>query len=108
MGSQSQHNHPPAQSNLPNQQGTTSSTTSGQRPNRLYALQSRQDQESSPDVVAGMFHVFHLHFYALLDPGSSLSLFTPYLHVYALLDPEDGYPGGFCHIFEKRDWFEHF
>ncbi|KAF3632004.1 hypothetical protein FXO38_26336 [Capsicum annuum] len=36
----------------PTQQGAASSTTSGQRPNKLYTLQSCQDQENSPDVVA--------------------------------------------------------
>ncbi|KAF3652469.1 putative uroporphyrinogen decarboxylase, chloroplastic-like [Capsicum annuum] len=37
-GSQGQYNRPPAQSNHLNQQGATSSATSGQRLNRLYAL----------------------------------------------------------------------
>lgn len=60
-------------SGRPTQQGTASSATSGQRPNRLYALQSRQDQENSPDVVTGTLQVFHLYVYALLDPGVSLS-----------------------------------
>ncbi|KAF3620109.1 hypothetical protein FXO37_33401 [Capsicum annuum] len=48
---QGQSNRSVAQSGCPNQQGATSSATTGQCPNRLYALQSREDQESSLDVV---------------------------------------------------------
>ncbi|KAF3650888.1 hypothetical protein FXO37_18261 [Capsicum annuum] len=39
------------QSGSPNQQSANSSAISGQRPNRLYALRSRQNQENPPDVV---------------------------------------------------------
>ncbi|KAH0692437.1 hypothetical protein KY285_019534 [Solanum tuberosum] len=35
----------------PTQQGNSSGTGGGQRQNRLYALQARQDHEDSPDVV---------------------------------------------------------
>ncbi|KAH0761174.1 hypothetical protein KY290_017247 [Solanum tuberosum] len=45
------------------QQGNFSSTGGGQRQNRLYALQARQDQEDSPDVF--------------IDPGATLSFVTP-------------------------------
>ncbi|KAF3671894.1 hypothetical protein FXO37_07780 [Capsicum annuum] len=50
-GPQGQQNHSTAQSGRPNLQGATSSSTSGQRPNRLYSLQTQQDQENSPYVV---------------------------------------------------------
>ncbi|KAF3682095.1 hypothetical protein FXO37_02530 [Capsicum annuum] len=40
-----------AQADRLNQQGITSSAASGQHPNRLYALQSRKDQESPPITV---------------------------------------------------------
>ncbi|KAH0720584.1 hypothetical protein KY290_005079 [Solanum tuberosum] len=36
----------------------------------FYALQTRGEQESSPDVVTGMLKLFHIDVYALLDPGS--------------------------------------
>ncbi|KAK4706937.1 hypothetical protein R3W88_033498 [Solanum pinnatisectum] len=38
--------------------------------NRLYAITSRQEQEHSPDIVAGMIQVFNFNVYALLDPGA--------------------------------------
>ncbi|KAH0633127.1 hypothetical protein KY284_035913 [Solanum tuberosum] len=40
-----------APAGCPTQQGSSSGTGGGQRQNRLYALQTRQDQEDSPDVV---------------------------------------------------------
>ncbi|KAH0633225.1 hypothetical protein KY284_036011 [Solanum tuberosum] len=49
----------------PTEQGNTSGTASGQRQNRFYALQARQDQEDSLDVVT--------------HPGASLSFVTPYI-----------------------------
>ncbi|XP_069154521.1 uncharacterized protein [Solanum lycopersicum] len=51
----------------------------GQCQNRLYALQTLQDQEGSPDVVTGTLRVFDLDVYALLDPGDNLSFITPYI-----------------------------
>ncbi|KAF3632101.1 hypothetical protein FXO38_26286 [Capsicum annuum] len=54
---QHQQNRSTAQTGRPNQQGATSSATSGQHPNRLYAFQSQQDQENSPDVVTGDFRI---------------------------------------------------
>ena len=46
------------------QQGNSSSTSSGQRQNRLYALKARQDKEGSPDIVTGTLRVFYLDVYA--------------------------------------------
>ncbi|KAF3617611.1 hypothetical protein FXO37_34562 [Capsicum annuum] len=68
--------------------GTAFSSISGQRPNRLYALQSRQDQENSPDVVTGTLQIFHLHVYALLEPRASLSSITPYIVVNFKVSPK--------------------
>ena len=45
--------------------------------NRLYALKSRGEQESSLDVVTGMLKVFSINVYAFLDPGATLSFLTP-------------------------------
>ncbi|KAF3651429.1 hypothetical protein FXO37_18005 [Capsicum annuum] len=56
-GLQGQQIHSAALFGRPNQQGATSSATSGQRPNRLYALYTRQDQENSLDVVTGDFRI---------------------------------------------------
>uniref|UniRef100_M0ZUK6 Gag-pol polyprotein n=1 Tax=Solanum tuberosum TaxID=4113 RepID=M0ZUK6_SOLTU len=49
--------------------------------NRFYALQTRGEQESSPDVVIGMLKVFQLGVYDLLDPGATLSFVTPYVEM---------------------------
>ncbi|KAH0712585.1 hypothetical protein KY289_008544 [Solanum tuberosum] len=57
--------------------GATSGTGGGT--NRLYAINSRQEQEDSPDVVPGRIQVFDFTIYALLDPGVSLSFVTPYV-----------------------------
>ena len=45
--------------------------------NRFYALGSRGEQETFPNVVTGMLKVFSLTVYALLDPVSTLSFVTP-------------------------------
>ncbi|KAG5614458.1 hypothetical protein H5410_014282 [Solanum commersonii] len=45
--------------------GATSSTCGGA--NHPYAINSRQEQENSPDVVTGMIRVFDFAVYALLD-----------------------------------------
>ncbi|WMV59458.1 hypothetical protein MTR67_052843 [Solanum verrucosum] len=58
------------------------------RQNRLYALQARQDQEDSPDVVTGTLRVFDLDVYALLDPGATLSFVTPYIAVQFIVSSE--------------------
>ena len=41
--------------------------------NRFYALRSRVEQETSPDVVIGMLKISTLDLYALLDTGATLS-----------------------------------
>lgn len=53
----------------------------GQHPNSLYTLQSRQNQENSPNIVSSTLYIFHLHIYVLLDLGTSLSFVTPYIVV---------------------------
>ena len=72
----------------PTQQGNSSSTGGGQCQNRLYVLQTRQDQEDSPDVVTGTLRVFDLDVYALFDPGVTLSFVTPYITVKFDVSPE--------------------
>ena len=57
--------------------------------NRLYALQARQDQEGSPDVVTGTLRVFDLDVYSLLDPGDFLSFVTPYIAVHFSISPKN-------------------
>ncbi|KAH0781716.1 hypothetical protein KY290_001314 [Solanum tuberosum] len=51
----------------------------GRGTNHLYAINSRQEQEDSPDVVTGMIQVFDFTIYALLYLGESLSFVTPYV-----------------------------
>uniref|UniRef100_M1DFF0 Gag-pol polyprotein n=1 Tax=Solanum tuberosum TaxID=4113 RepID=M1DFF0_SOLTU len=59
-----------------------------QRQNRLYALQDRQDQEDSPDMVTGTLRVFNLDVYALIDPGATISFITLYIAVNFNVSPE--------------------
>ena len=54
----------------------------------MYALQARQDQEGSHDVVTGMLRVFHLDVYALLDPRATLSFVTLCIAVNFGVSPE--------------------
>lgn len=54
---------------------------SEQRPNKLYALQSRLDQESSLNMVTSTLQVYHLHVYVFLDPGASLFFVIPYIAI---------------------------
>ncbi|KAH0723877.1 hypothetical protein KY290_005311 [Solanum tuberosum] len=49
--SKAQSTAPAAPTGCPTQQGASPSTGAGQRQNRLYALQARQDQKDSPNVV---------------------------------------------------------
>ncbi|WMV50567.1 hypothetical protein MTR67_043952 [Solanum verrucosum] len=49
--------------------GPSGSGTNAPKQNRFYALQTRGEQESSPDVVTDMLKVFQLDVYDLLDPG---------------------------------------
>nr|AAU90308.2 Zinc knuckle family protein [Solanum tuberosum] len=57
--------------------GATSSTGGGV--NRLYAINSCQEQDDSPDVVTGMIRVFDFVVYVLLDPRASLSFVISYV-----------------------------
>ena len=45
--------------------------------NHFYALHSRGEQETSPDVVTGMLKFFSIEVYALLYPCATLSFVTP-------------------------------
>ena len=45
--------------------------------NRFNALKARDEQENSPDIVTGIFQVFSINVYALLDLGATLSFVTP-------------------------------
>ncbi|XP_069146887.1 uncharacterized protein [Solanum lycopersicum] len=54
-----------APTSRPSQQGYSSGTGGSQCQSRLYALQARQDQEGSPDVVTSTLRVFNLDVYAL-------------------------------------------
>ncbi|XP_069143340.1 uncharacterized protein [Solanum lycopersicum] len=61
--------------------GSCKSQTSGSnevpKKNRFYALRSRSDQDTSPDVVTGTLKVLSIDVYVLLDPGATLSFVTP-------------------------------
>ena len=48
-------------------------SATGRGANRLYAITSLQEKESSQDVVIGMINILTLDFYVMLDPGTSLS-----------------------------------
>ncbi|XP_069150083.1 uncharacterized protein [Solanum lycopersicum] len=56
---------------------TSGSKVDPPKKNKFYALRSRGEQESSPDVVTGMLQVFSIDVYALLDPSATLSFVTP-------------------------------
>ena len=58
-------------------QAQASGSSDNPKKNRFYALHYRGEQETSPDVMTGMFKVFLLYAYALLDPGATLSFVTP-------------------------------
>uniref|UniRef100_M1D8Y9 Gag-pol polyprotein n=1 Tax=Solanum tuberosum TaxID=4113 RepID=M1D8Y9_SOLTU len=68
------HRAQPYPSSGPNGSGGNAS-----KQNHFYALQTRGDQESSPDLVLGMLKVFHIDVYALFDPGATLSFVTPFV-----------------------------
>ncbi|XP_070017185.1 uncharacterized protein [Nicotiana sylvestris] len=59
--------------------GRFGASGSGGYHNRIYALSSRQDLESSPDVVTCILSVFPIDMYALIDPGSTLSYISPFV-----------------------------
>ena len=48
--------------------------------NRFYALSSRGERESFPDVVTDMLQVFSINIYALLDLGDTISYVTPLVY----------------------------
>ncbi|KAH0689070.1 hypothetical protein KY289_016428 [Solanum tuberosum] len=58
---------------LQTQQGNSSGSGGREHQNRLYAIQARQDQEDSPDVVTDTLRVFDLDVYELLNPEATLS-----------------------------------
>ncbi|XP_049360778.1 uncharacterized protein LOC125825494 [Solanum verrucosum] len=64
------------------------SNSNAPKQNRFYALQSRGDQESSPNVVTGMLKVFLIDVYVLLDPGATLSFVTPFVAMQFDMLPE--------------------
>ncbi|XP_069150827.1 uncharacterized protein [Solanum lycopersicum] len=55
----------------------TCGSTMAPKKNHFYALRSRCEQETSPDVVTGMLKIFSIDGYALLDSGATLSFVTP-------------------------------
>ncbi|XP_070021983.1 uncharacterized protein [Nicotiana sylvestris] len=59
--------------------GRFGASGSGDQQNRIYALSSRQDLESSPDMVTNILSVFSIDMYALIDPGSTLSYISPFI-----------------------------
>ena len=58
-------------------QAQASGSSDSPNKNLFYALRSRGEQETSPNVVTAMLGVFSIDAYALLDPGATLSFFTP-------------------------------
>lgn len=57
--------------------GIRGAASSSVAQNCTYALGTRQNLEASPDVVIGTLSIFSHKVYALIDPGSTLSYFTP-------------------------------
>ena len=45
----------------------------------MYALKNSQEHENSPHFVTDIIQVFNFAFYALVDPGASLSFVIPYV-----------------------------
>ena len=58
-------------------QAQASNSNEAPKKNHFYALRSRGEQETSPDVVTGMLKVFSIDVYVLLDPSPTLSFVTP-------------------------------
>ena len=48
------------------------------RKNRFYTLLSRDEQESSPDVVTCMLQVFSINVYAILDLSATCLFLVPW------------------------------
>ena len=57
--------------------GKASGLNDAPKKNNFYALPSRGEKETSPDVVTGMLKVFSIDVYALLYLGATLSFVTP-------------------------------
>lgn len=55
-------------------------TSDAPKRNYFYDLFSRGEQEESPDVVTGMFHVLSIDVYALLDFSATLLFLTPLVY----------------------------
>ena len=53
-------------------QAQASGSNEAPKKNRFNALCSRGEQDTSPDVVIGMFKVFSIYVNVLLDPRSTL------------------------------------
>ncbi|XP_070045314.1 uncharacterized protein [Nicotiana tomentosiformis] len=56
-------------------------------PSHFYVIRGRQISEASPDIVTGILTI-QSHFYALIDPGSTLSYVTPYVAKVFAIEPE--------------------
>uniref|UniRef100_M1D9X3 Gag-pol protein n=1 Tax=Solanum tuberosum TaxID=4113 RepID=M1D9X3_SOLTU len=63
-----------------NQAPSNGSGSNAPKQNHFYALQTRGEQEGSPDVVTGILKVFQLDVYDLIDLGATLSFVTPYVY----------------------------
>ena len=61
------------------QDQTSGSNVDAPKKNHFYALCSRGEQESSPNVVIGTLQVFPIDVYALHDSGAKLSFVTPFI-----------------------------
>ncbi|CAN4106298.1 unnamed protein product [Withania somnifera] len=57
--------------------GSKGAASSSGIQNRTYALASRRDLETSPDVVTSTLSIFSHNVNTLIDPGSTLSYVTP-------------------------------
>ncbi|XP_049367976.1 uncharacterized protein LOC125832828 [Solanum verrucosum] len=64
------------------------SNSDAPKKNHFYALQSRGDQESSPNLVTGILQIFSIDVYALLDPSANLSFVTPFVAMKFEILPE--------------------
>ena len=58
-------------------QDQASGSNEASKKNHIYALCSRGEQETFPNVVTGMLKVFTIDVYALLDPDATLSFVPP-------------------------------
>ena len=57
--------------------GQSSGSSDSRENNRFYALHSKGEQGTYPNVVTDMLKIFTLDVYALLDTGDTLSFVTP-------------------------------